>query len=108
MVRDEALNENDSGWSFMAGNEDEEYINDYRNLVLMKVGAVYQRDPAIFGHIDSPVGTSFVRVSPVAFEPDEEGKKIYMEHTIIRIRSGGQSGVDRAALDFARCQNIEI
>ena len=79
MVRDEALNENDSGWSFMAGNEDEEYINDYRNLVLMKVGAVYQRDPAIFGHIDSPVGTSFVRVSPVAFEPDEEGKKIYME-----------------------------
>lgn len=31
-----------------------------------------------------------------------------MKHTIIRIRSGGQSGVDRAALDFARCQNIEI
>ena len=23
MVRDEALNENDSGWSFMAGNEEE-------------------------------------------------------------------------------------
>ena len=31
-----------------------------------------------------------------------------MKHTIIRIRSGGQSGVDRAALDFVRCQNIEI
>ena len=31
-----------------------------------------------------------------------------MKHTIIRIRSGGQSGVDRAALDFARCQNIDI
>ena len=31
-----------------------------------------------------------------------------MNPTIIRIRSGGQSGVDRAALDFARCQNIEI
>ena len=28
--------------------------------------------------------------------------------TIVRIRSGGQSGVDRAALDFARKQNIEI
>ena len=79
MVRDEVLNENDSGWSFMAGNEGEEYANDYRNLVLMTVGAVYQRDPAIFRHIDSPVGTSFVRVSPEAFEPDEEGKKIYME-----------------------------
>ena len=31
-----------------------------------------------------------------------------MKPRIIRIRSGGQSGVDRAALDFARCQNIEI
>ena len=31
-----------------------------------------------------------------------------MKLRIIRIRSGGQSGVDRAALDFARCQNIEI
>lgn len=29
-----------------------------------------------------------------------------MKLRIIRIRSGGQSGVDRAALDFARCQNI--
>ena len=31
-----------------------------------------------------------------------------MNPTIIRIRSGGQSGVDRAALDFARKHNIEI
>ena len=31
-----------------------------------------------------------------------------MKPMIIRIRSGGQSGVDRAALDFARGQNIEI
>ena len=31
-----------------------------------------------------------------------------MKPTIIRIRSGGQSGVDRAALDFARRHNIEI
>ena len=31
-----------------------------------------------------------------------------MKPRIIRIRSGGQSGVDRAALDFARKHNIEI
>ena len=63
----------------MAGNESEEYVNDHKNIVLMAVGAVYQRDPAVFPHIDSPVGTQLVRVSPDAFEPDEEGKKIYME-----------------------------
>ncbi len=79
MCRDEALNENDSGWSFMAGNEAEEYVNDHKNIVLMAIGTVYQRDPAVFPHIDSPVGTQLVRVSPDAFEPDEKGKKIYME-----------------------------
>ena len=31
-----------------------------------------------------------------------------MTANIIRIRSGGQSGVDRAALDFARQHRIEI
>ena len=79
MCRDEALNENDSGWSFMAGNEEKEYVDDYNNIVLMRVGAVYQRDPAIFSHIDRPVGTRLVRVSADSFEPDEEGKEIYTE-----------------------------
>ena len=31
-----------------------------------------------------------------------------MNPTIARIRSGGQTGVDRAALDFARKHNMEI
>ena len=31
----------------MAGNESEEYVNDHKNIVLVTVGAVYQRDPAI-------------------------------------------------------------
>jgi hypothetical protein len=44
----------------------------------MAVGAVYQRDSAIFPHIDSPVRARLVRVSPCEFEPDEEGKEIYM------------------------------
>ena len=79
MCREEALSENDSGWSFVAGNEEEEYISDYKNIVLMTVGAVYQRDPAIFPHIDSPVGTRLVRVSSGEFAPEDEGKEIYME-----------------------------
>ena len=56
------------------------YLPEISLSELEEGGTVYyQRDPAIFRHIDSPVGTSFVRVSPEAFEPDEEGKKIYME-----------------------------
>lgn len=37
ICRDEPLNERDSGWSFMAGNEDEAYVNDAANLVLMTI-----------------------------------------------------------------------
>ena len=36
MRRDEAMNENDSGWQFLAGNEDDEYLNKYKNIVEVK------------------------------------------------------------------------
>lgn len=79
MCRDEAIRENDSGWSFMAGNEDEEYIEDYHNIQLMTIHSVMQYDGAIWKHINSPVGTRLVRVSSQEFEEDCEGKAIYME-----------------------------
>ena len=79
MCREEPLGEDDSGWSFVAGNEGDEYISDYRNIALMRVGAVYQKDPVIFPYIDSPVGTRLVRVSADKFEADEEGREIYTE-----------------------------
>ena len=77
MRRDESLRDGDSGWSFMAGDEDEEYINDYNNIALMSIYSVAQYDWAIMKHITSPAGSSFVRVSENEFEPDEPGKKIY-------------------------------
>ena len=77
MRRDESLRDGDSGWSFMAGDEDEEYINDYNNIALMSIYSVAQYDWAIMKHITSPAGSSFVRVSENEFEPDEPGKEIY-------------------------------
>ncbi|MBR3674331.1 MAG: DUF2185 domain-containing protein [Clostridia bacterium] len=79
MCRDEAMNENDSGWSFMAGNEDDKYINDYKNIALVSLYEVYQLDPDIWNYIDNPVGTKFIRVSSNEFEIDKNDKEIYME-----------------------------
>lgn len=79
MCRDEAMNENDSGWSFMSGNEDDEYINDYNNIALVSVQEVYQLDPYIWDYIDSPVGTKLIRISSNEFEIDKNDKEIYME-----------------------------
>lgn len=79
MVRNEPHEEEDSGWLFLAGDEDEAYLSDYRNLVLMPVGAVWQMfDPDIFGCIDMPVGTRMIRISPDRFEIDKNDKDIYM------------------------------
>ena len=79
MARDESLNENDSGWAFMAGNEDEEYNNDYRNIALLSIYQVYQLDPDIWEYIDNPIGSEFIRISSDKFEVDKKNKKIYIE-----------------------------
>ena len=79
MYRDEPENENDSGWTFCAGNEDDEYCNDYKNIALVSVHKVYQIDPDIWNYIDNPVGTELIRISSNEFEIDKRDKEIFME-----------------------------
>lgn len=79
MRRDKPVNENDSGWSFMAGNEDDEYYNDYKNIALVSVQEVYQLDPDILEYIENPVGTALIRISSNEFEIDKNDKEIFME-----------------------------
>ena len=79
MCREESVNENDSGWSFMVGDEDDEYINDYHNIQLMSINSVMQYDSAIWKYITSPVGTRLIRVSSEEFEIDENNKEIFKE-----------------------------
>lgn len=79
MVRDESLNEKDSGWSFMAGNEDDEYVADAKNIELLSVYNVYQLDSDIWNYIDNPIGTRLIRISSNEFEIDNNDKEIYIE-----------------------------
>lgn len=79
MERNEPFNEGDSGWSFFAGNENDEYTSDYRNIELISVGNVWQQlDSDIFKYIDMPIGTKLIRISQEAFEIDKNDKEIYM------------------------------
>ena len=79
MYRDEVVKENDSGWVFMAGNEEDEYTADYSNIQLMSIHSVLQYDSAIWKYITAPVGTRLIRVSAEEFEVDDNAKEIYME-----------------------------
>lgn len=78
-MRDEPTRESDSGWYFCVGDETEEYVNDPENLELWAVNSVLMYDPAIMEFITAPYGTAVVRTSSDKFEPDEPGKKIFIE-----------------------------
>lgn len=80
MERDEPHDKDDSGWFFASGNEDDNYLSDPKNLMLLAVGMVWQQlDRDIFKYIDMPVGTKLIRVSSTEFEIDKNDKEIYME-----------------------------
>lgn len=78
ICRDEPLNERDSGWSFMAGNEDEAYVNDAANLVLMTIHQFLDLDRDVWKYIHHPAGTRMVRISDSEFDFDAPGKEIFM------------------------------
>ncbi len=51
--------------------EDDEYLSDPKNLMLLVVGMVWQRlNRDIFKYIDMPVGTKLIRISSNEFEID--------------------------------------
>lgn len=80
MERNEPRAKDDSGWFFASGSEDDEYLSDPENLMLLVVGMVWQRlDRDIFKYIDMPAGTKLIRISPNEFEIDKNDKKIYMK-----------------------------
>ena len=78
ICRDEPLNERDSGWSFMAGNEDEAYVNDASNLVLMTIHQFLDLDRDVWKYIHHPAGTRMVRISDSEFDFDAPEKEIFM------------------------------
>ena len=67
----------------MAGNEDDEYIDDYRNIKLLSIAEVCQLDSDVLKYIDNPVGTALVRVSSDEFEIDHNDREIYVEKRLV-------------------------
>lgn len=79
MIRCEPHNPMDSGWQFLAGDEDESYLKDVKKIELLPVGYVCNLDADILKYIDYPVGTEFIRISSSEFEIDKHNKGIYIE-----------------------------
>ncbi len=78
MERFQPHDTDDSGWFFACGTEDENYMNDTKNLELIPVGMLWQQfDMDIFPYIDMPIGSRLIRISEDEFEEDKYQKEIY-------------------------------
>lgn len=61
MYREEPDNEQDSGWRFLSGLEDQDYMDAAENHGVYDVNTIANYDPTIVPHLDAPVGAAFER-----------------------------------------------
>jgi hypothetical protein len=62
MYREEAEEDGDSGWRFLAGTEDEEYLDNPDNSGIYDVESVVLHDSAVKPYLRQPFGTELERV----------------------------------------------
>jgi hypothetical protein len=67
MYRERPNDSDDSGWTFFAGDESDDYLKDPVNLAMYEVNTIANHDPAIIPLLDSPFMSAFHR----AAESDE-------------------------------------
>lgn len=51
----------DSGWRFLAGDEDEDYMSDTSKMDIFNLNTICNYDPTVIEYLDSPVGTAYYR-----------------------------------------------
>jgi hypothetical protein len=61
MYREPQHNPDDSGWSFFAGDESQEYLDDVSNSQVFDVNTIANYDPEIIPFLKAPFGSRFVR-----------------------------------------------
>lgn len=61
MYREKPYNDNDSGWKFFSGFEDEDYINNLKNTQIFDVNTIANYDKDIIPFLNSPINTAFER-----------------------------------------------
>jgi len=66
MYREVPRDENDSGWSFLAGTEVEDYMSVATNFEIYEVNTICNYDPAVIPYLKEEPGFAFVRKTGTA------------------------------------------
>ena len=61
MYRNSPRDPQDSGWAFLAGDENDAYMADARKLAIYDVNTIANYDPEIIPLLNAPVGSAFIR-----------------------------------------------
>ena len=69
----------DSGWRFMAGNEDGEYMNNSDNHHIFDINTVCNYDRDIIPYLHTDIGSEYIRIDANSFEVDEGLKEIFIQ-----------------------------
>lgn len=78
MYREEPNPNNpDSGWRFLKGDENEEYMNNPANHHVFAINTICNYDPDILPYLDAPIGTAYIRISEHEFREDNGEAPIY-------------------------------
>ena len=68
----------DSGWRFLAGNEDDTYMSDPRNHRVFAIQTVRDYDRDIIPYLRAEVGSAFIRTGRDTIEADDGSKPIFL------------------------------
>lgn len=61
MYREDPLDEEDTGWRFLSGKEDQEYLDETNNSKFIGVNTLANLDKSIIPHLSKPIGTELER-----------------------------------------------
>ena len=62
MYREKPFEKEDSGWHFLSGTEDEDYLDDPKNSFMFDVNVIANYDAAIIPYLKNKIGTELQRV----------------------------------------------
>jgi len=69
MSRDAPVDDVDSGWCFMAGDESQDYLDNANNSGIYDVNTLANYDPEILRYLDAEDGSAFERIDGGPLQP---------------------------------------
>lgn len=79
MIREKPMDAKpDSGWRFMAGNEDDKYMNNSDNHHVFALNTICNYDNDIIPYLHADIGSTYIRIDNISFELDDGSKPIFI------------------------------